>query len=1290
MGRRYYQPWLETFMSTDLEPVSTLPPPAEASDAHRPRSSRDKALTAFAQLGCLRLNAKRSVVTLLGTTKQFILAEATQTLSLMNDSQHAGGDELWFGNSYIEREGGVSGDAMHPDAYTGRDSDGKTFTAPAAVIRDIAAHEKYKTRGYAGNGVSFYCGVPISTENGQVIGVYTVTDDKPRDGLTATELRFLVDMSTIVMQHLEVVRKDRARQRGERLIRGLGGFIEGGAMDDSPPTSPEIRPENDDQKAQDLPERPNPSTRSSSNKQPEFLGMVIQDANTHTDDSSSVSGRRPREMLRQKSSSTSQGAPAHQESKPAPSARKPPSAKEKMIKESQEVFDRAAAILRFCLGADGVAFFNASAANLSSGSRMDISGSAGRLRHAKPADRRNLTSSGQSNAQNPQGAGSGDDSPVSGDDSATTRTQSDSSSSQKRTRQKCAIMGLAVTDPDKSITLADQTLRRLVRRHPKGKCFTYDQNGHLASSDEGSEASELLSATDGSKHDSEPTPASAKVVPATKSLLKTLPGARSIVFLPLWDAVKGRWHSGLVAWSNDPGSLMNVDDNMVYLKAFSNAVMNEVHRVDLALSDTAKSTFLANISHELRSPLHGILGSIEFLHDTAMDDFQSSMVISVETCGKTLLDTVNHVLDYSKMHNLSKSHHQARGAVPDSEPMGKPETSLTQDFDMAIVVEEAVEAVYAGQVFRTANADALEGKSPIQTAASRAMQQRQERKANLGKGQAAYKSPVRLTLNIDDHISWLVRSQPGAVRRIVMNVLGNALKYTSKGSINVSLEVDYARTKSSSNLHMLLQVADTGQGMSDDFMKNHAFTAFSQENSLATGIGLGLSIVRQIVDSLGGKIDLLSEKDVGTDIRIWLSLPKSRDGAAEDYTTNNPIPEMRERTSDCEMCMLIPEAEKSVGHSAGSLVPMPTVESSMRNLVTQWFRMKVTTRKSMEGQAPDFFVFPEPPPIDYLIDFHGSSGAEKEIPVIILCTNAFEAASLRSNGIHHLTDVGRVIEIIAQPCGPQKLAKVLHRCLQRLALLGEDKDKSTSARNTPLTPQKRKLEPQQQLDDKTDQAPAQSVTNSVQDHAGSPEDGAEPQGPKEEPAPKPPSDGPVRPVLSKHAQQVSVDDTGRPRKLSDAARDGTASEEITSPGSTTNSGEDLPPTPITNDKPRVLVVDDNHINLHLLVTFVRKSGHPYQSAADGLKALHAYQKSVRDGESFRYVLMDISMPIMNGITATQEIRKFEKENGVKKPAKIIALTGMGPDDAGGEARDAGFDQFLSKPVKFKDLVKLLV
>jgi CheY-like chemotaxis protein len=146
--------------------------------------------------------------------------------------------------------------------------------------------------------------------------------------------------------------------------------------------------------------------------------------------------------------------------------------------------------------------------------------------------------------------------------------------------------------------------------------------------------------------------------------------------------------------------------------------------------------------------------------------------------------------------------------------------------------------------------------------------------------------------------------------------------------------------------------------------------------------------------------------------------------------------------------------------------------------------------------------------------------------------------------------------------------------------------------------------------------------------------------------------------------------------------------------------------------PAVLVVDDNHINLQLMVTFVRKARNPFASATDGVQAVEAYKRaashnvtppttlddnSVKDSQTatttsivkpFKYILMDINMPHMDGIAATKEIRKYEKENGLEQ-AKIFALTGLGQGDHPW-AEEAGFDRLLSKPIKFKELKGLLI
>lgn len=114
-------------------------------------------------------------------------------------------------------------------------------------------------------------------------------------------------------------------------------------------------------------------------------------------------------------------------------------------------------------------------------------------------------------------------------------------------------------------------------------------------------------------------------------------------------------------------------------------------------------------------------------------------------------------------------------------------------------------------------------------------------------------------------------TQPGAVRRVIMNLLGNALKYTSRGYVCIKLDatdIDDPPTRGNletiSRSMVVLTVTDTGKGISSEFLRSKVFTPFAQENSLSSGTGLGLSIVRSIVAVLEGDITIDSELGRGT------------------------------------------------------------------------------------------------------------------------------------------------------------------------------------------------------------------------------------------------------------------------------------------------------------------------------------------------------------------------------------------------------------------------------------------
>jgi CheY-like chemotaxis protein len=128
----------------------------------------------------------------------------------------------------------------------------------------------------------------------------------------------------------------------------------------------------------------------------------------------------------------------------------------------------------------------------------------------------------------------------------------------------------------------------------------------------------------------------------------------------------------------------------------------------------------------------------------------------------------------------------------------------------------------------------------------------------------------------------------------------------------------------------------------------------------------------------------------------------------------------------------------------------------------------------------------------------------------------------------------------------------------------------------------------------------------------------------------------------------------------------------------------------------VLLVDDNKINLQLLIMFMKKCGFTYTEAENGQEALDRYteacipasQTTGPGRQRFDFVLMDISMPVMDGLEATKRIREFERENAISA-ATIIALTGLASADAQRHAKSAGVDVFMPKPVRFAELRRLL-
>ncbi|SPO32759.1 related to SLN1 - histidine kinase osmosensor that regulates a MAP kinase cascade [Ustilago trichophora] len=629
-----------------------------------------------------------------------------------------------------------------------------------------------------------------------------------------------------------------------------------------------------------------------------------------------------------------------------------------------------------------------------------------------------------------------------------------------------------------------------------------------------------------------------------------------------------------------------------FVESTMQIALGSLLRQKLSEVDFFQAEFLRHVQHNLRTPLHGALGAVEYLRaaisndddddlvkiDLSADGVLATLLESISLSGLTLNSYIDDLLSFQNLSGI-------KAGIPS--PPKRASADIVKVIE-AIADEEWEFAQRLDLQSRTLEIDSNAQGGPL----------------------SGVELIIKATPEVRDS-EWIVNVK--ALQDVVRKVVSNAIRFTRQGYVEISIRLaapgtlDEVDTELSEGWPVIeIEVADTGIGMTKDFCTHQLTRPFSKGDSFRDGIGLGMTIVSSTLQKYGGKLSVASEVNLGTRVTMCMPLQRGSTLHGRTSSTSSSSPPKFAISKIAYYGLETRGLRRLANAICDHFIPMGGIE---------------LTRNYAEA---DCIVLPERAALTVDEgDFPLLSQVKPEARFVTISSSHL----IKEKGIEKLD--GRAVLPLPMPHGPSSL-----RLME--TFLSDEEPMLIRIANSVRTNSQHRVS--------VTELGVPNGTRRVSGHGHSASD----------------------------AGRMTNGDAKQPVAVSEAKKvNGTSHTAVRTPPAKINTSA----TPLRNDEFRVLVVEDNPINMKLLTTLCKRLDIRYEEAHDGAEAVTKFI-------SFRpsVVLLDISLPIQDGFEACSQMRAHNL------PSFIVAVTALSSEeDKTRGIETCGMDAWMTKPVSPRQL-----